>query len=330
MITRLAITPGEPAGIGPDTVIQIAQTQQQADLVVFADPELLLARADTLGLPLKILPYHHAQEKSVTPAGTLRVNSVPLKQNITPGKPDTRNAPYVLDTIKLAATSCLESICDGMVTGPVHKGIINQAGFVFSGHTEYLAQLTQSQHVVMMLATEGLRVALVTTHVPLKMVSSHITHELLEQTLRILHKDLKRYFCSNSPVIYVCGLNPHAGENGTMGTEEIDTIIPVIKKLRSENLNIFGPYSADTIFSDTNMRTADVFLAMYHDQGLPILKYKGFNNAVNITLGLNIIRTSVDHGTAFDLAGSGKTDCHSLQLAIDTAINMHKINLVTT
>lgn len=322
MITRLAITPGDPAGIGPDIVIAIAQQQQSADLVVFADPELLLQRADQLNLALDIIPYDKTQAATILPARSLRVFPVPLKAPVTAGQPDRRNAPYVLDAINLATTACLDQYCDGLVTGPVHKGLINQAGFLFTGHTEYLAERTHSSRVVMMLATQGLRVALATTHLPLKDVSAAITPEILEQTIAVLHSELQRYFCSAPPVILVCGLNPHAGDHGALGSEEIDTIIPVLDKLRSQQINVLGPYPADTIFSPENMAKADIFLAMYHDQGLPILKYKGFSNAINVTLGLNIIRTSVDHGTAFELAGTGKATCHSLELAIATAIEM--------
>jgi 4-hydroxythreonine-4-phosphate dehydrogenase len=322
MIARLAITPGDPAGIGPDIVIKTARQPQAADLVVFADPELLLARADTLKLPLHIVRYDPGQQPALLPANTLRVCSVTLKTPAVAGHPDKGNAAYVLETIDLATTACLEQHCDGLVTGPVHKGLMNEAGFMFTGHTEYLADYTHSDHVVMMLATEGLRVALATTHLPLKAVSAAITADSLEKTIGILHRDLQRYFCPEAPVIFVCGLNPHAGDQGALGDEEINIIIPVLNKLRAQQVNVLGPYPADTIFSPDNLARADVFLAMYHDQGLPVLKYKGFSNAINVTLGLNIIRTSVDHGTAFNLAGTGKVDTHSLALAITTAINM--------
>jgi len=322
MISRLAITPGDPAGIGPDVVIKLIQQPQSADLVIFADADLLLSRARQLNLPLEIIPYDPKQKPSILPASTLRVCHVALAVAATAGKPDKHNASYVLETIRLAAAACLNQTCDGLVTGPVHKGLIHEAGFFFTGHTEYLAEYTHSPDVVMLLATEGLRVALVTTHLPLKAVPAAITPELLEKTIRVLHNDMQRYFCNKAPVIFVCGLNPHAGDNGALGNEETDIIIPVLDKLRAQQMNVLGPYSADTIFSPDNLSRADVFLAMYHDQGLPVLKYKGFSNAINVTLGLNIIRTSVDHGTAFDLAGTGKASSHSLELAVETARQM--------
>jgi 4-hydroxythreonine-4-phosphate dehydrogenase len=322
MTLRLAITPGEPAGIGPDIVIQLVQTPQRADLIAFANAELLQQRADELKIQLKIVPYCPDDQPALLPPGSLRVNSVPLSHHVTAGSPDKKNSSYVIETLNQATDACLNHQCDGLVTGPVNKGLLNAAGFSFSGHTEYLAERTRSDHVVMMLATEGLRVSLVTTHLPLKEVPQAITAKLLEKTLRVLHTDMQRYFCNQAPVIFVCGLNPHAGDQGALGMEEIHTIIPVIKKLREQNMEVYGPFSADTVFSAANMAKADVFLAMYHDQGLPILKYKGFNSAINVTLGLNIVRTSVDHGTAFELAGTSKADYHSLQLAIATAIQM--------
>jgi len=325
MIPRLAITPGEPAGIGPDIVIQLAETPQAADLVVFADPELLQSRAEELKIRLQVIPFDPDQKPSLLPVNTLRVCPTPLQAPAIAGKPDKCNAAYVLQTLDHAIKACLELQCDGLVTGPVHKGLIHQAGFPFTGHTEYLAKHTRSEQVVMMLATEGLRVALATTHIPLKAVSAAITPELLEKTIQVLHRDLQKYFCDKAPVIFVCGLNPHAGDQGALGTEEIDIIIPALEKLRAQQINIVGPLSADTIFSPGYLAQADVFLAMYHDQGLPILKYKGFGNAVNVTLGLNIIRTSVDHGTAFELAATGRADSQSLQLAVDTAIKMVRL-----
>jgi 4-hydroxythreonine-4-phosphate dehydrogenase len=329
MTLRLAITPGEPAGIGPDIVIRLVQTPQRADLVAFANAELLQQRADQLKTALTIVQYAPDEKPALLPPGSLRVCSVPLSHHVTAGQPDKKNSPYVIETLNQATDACLNHHCDGLVTGPVNKGLLNAAGFHFSGHTEYLAERTRSDHVVMMLATEGLRVALATTHLPLKAVPDAITAGLLEKTLRVLHTDLQRYFCERSPVIFVCGLNPHAGDQGALGTEEIKTIIPVINKLREQNMEVYGPFSADTLFSAANMAKADVFLAMYHDQGLPILKYKGFNHAINVTLGLNIVRTSVDHGTAFELAGTGKADHHSLQLAVDTAIQMVEMRKTT-
>lgn len=318
---RLAVTPGEPSGIGPDLLIQLVQKPQNFELVAYADPGLLKQRADLLGLPLSL---HTVTSNSPQPlnAGELAVRPIAVKAPVTTGILNPANASYVLETLSTALADCQTNDCQAMITGPVHKGVINDAGISFSGHTEFLAEKTQTPKVVMMLATEGLRVALATTHLPLCEVPNAITTELLEQVIAILHYDLKQKFGITDPRILVCGLNPHAGENGHMGTEEVQIIEPCLHKLRSQGFNLQGPLPADTLFTPKYLDNCDAVLAMYHDQGLPVLKYKGFGAAVNITLGLPIIRTSVDHGTALDLAGTGKADTGSLKTAIRYAADM--------
>jgi 4-hydroxythreonine-4-phosphate dehydrogenase len=317
---RLAITPGEPSGIGPDLLIQLVQKPQDFELVAYADPELLDQRAAQLGLPLTLRTVT-SKPQQLRP-GELAIHPVSLRTQTIPGSLDTANAPYVLETLGKALADCQTNDCQAMITGPVHKGIINDAGIPFSGHTEFLAEKTQTPKVVMMLATEGLRVALATTHLPLCEVPQAITTELLEQVITILHRDLKQKFGITAPHILVSGLNPHAGENGHMGTEEIQIIEPCLAKLRAQGFNLQGPLPADTLFTPKYLNDCDAVLTMYHDQGLPVLKYKGFGAAVNITLGLPIIRTSVDHGTALDLAGTGKADSGSLRTAIRYAADM--------
>lgn len=313
----LALTPGEPAGIGPDLVVQIAQRQWSWPLVAVADPKLLEARAEQLGLPLRILPY---QEGTVPAAGagTLYVASIDLSEPAVPGQLDPRNAGYVLKTLRHAAQGCLDGRYAALVTGPVHKGVINDAGIPFSGHTEFLAEITGG-HPVMMLACPGLRVALATTHLPLREVPDAITPQVLEKVIRALHHDLVRRFGIDRPNILVCGLNPHAGEGGHLGREEIEIIEPTLARLRAEGIRLSPPLPADTLFTPRHLEQADAVLAMYHDQGLPVLKHLGFGQAVNITLGLPIIRTSVDHGTALELAGTGRADAGSLVAAIEQA-----------
>lgn len=321
-ILRLALTPGEPAGIGPDLVIQLAQLDQPAELVAFADPELLQQRAQLLGLPVEIEIFDPQRPATTNQAGKLKVMPVSLKQAAKPGKLNPANADYVLETLRLATHACQDSTFDALVTAPVNKGIINAAGIKFSGHTEFLAELTSTKQVVMMLATKGLRVALATTHLPLRQVCDAITEALLEKVIRVLHQDLSSKFGVNQPNIYVCGLNPHAGEDGHLGCEDENIVKPVLNKLNNEGFNLIGPLPADTLFIPKYLDHADAVLAMYHDQGLPVLKHMGFGNAVNITLGLPIIRTSVDHGTALELAGTGKADTGSLKAAIECAIEM--------
>ena len=324
-LPRLVITAGESAGIGPDLCLMMAANQsglaKPVQLVVAADPELLAQRAQTLGLTVELKTFH---PDSYEPAGPnqLLVTPVSMAAPAEPGVLNPANSQYVLDTLTLAVDGCSDGLFDGMVTGPVNKEIINDAGVPFSGHTEFLAERTGTQKVVMMLATEGLRVALATTHLPLAKVPAAITQDSLEQVIRILDHDLKNKFGIASPRVLVCGLNPHAGEGGHLGMEEIETIIPVLEKLRSEGLNLTGPLPADTLFNPSNLETTDAVLVMYHDQGLPVLKYKGFGHGVNITLGLPIIRTSVDHGTALDRAGTGQISLGSLYTAIHSALEM--------
>jgi 4-hydroxythreonine-4-phosphate dehydrogenase len=319
---RLALTPGEPAGIGPDLCILLAQQAQPQELVVIADPALLQARAAELDLPLVILPFDADQSPAPTGAGQLRVLPVALRAPVRSGRLDPANAAYVLETLDLAIAGCRDGCFAALVTGPVHKGIINDAGIPFSGHTEYLAEQTGAAQVVMMLAAPGLRVALATTHLPLRAVADAITGEGLQQVLRVLHRDLRDRFGIAAPRILVCGLNPHAGEAGHLGREEIEVIAPALEALRAEGLQLYGPLPADTLFTPRYLDHADAVLAMYHDQGLPVLKHHGFGQAVNITLGLPMVRTSVDHGTALELAGSGRVELGSLQAAIATALQM--------
>jgi len=317
----LALTPGEPAGIGPDLTITLAQTQQSIPIVAIADAELLESRAKILGLPLTLISTQGQIPKEPAPAGHLYIDEVKLKVPSQTGQLNKSNAPYVLETIKKATLGCMQKQYSALVTGPVHKGIINDAGISFTGHTEFLAELTQS-YPVMMLACPGLRVALVTTHLPISQVSEAITEETLTTVTTLLHQDLMNKFHINNPRILVCGLNPHAGEDGHLGMEEIEIITPTLNKLRKQGMDLIGPLPADTLFNEKHLETADAVLAMYHDQGLPVLKYKGFGEAVNITLGLPVIRTSVDHGTALDLAGTGKANIGSLNSAITAAIEM--------
>lgn len=319
---RIAITPGEPAGIGPDLVVQVAQQAQSIERVVIADPDLLTQRAELLGLPLQLKTFDPLSLAKPSGAGELTVLPVQLRAPCQPGTLNPANAAYVLETLSSAVVGCVRNDFAAMVTAPVHKAVINEAGIPFSGHTEFLAQATGTQQVVMMLATEGLRVALVTTHIPLNQVSKAISKDSVASVLRILNTDLQRWFGLPSPRITVLGLNPHAGEGGHMGREEIYEIIPCLEQLRAEGMQLIGPLPADTAFTEKHLAECDAVLAMYHDQGLPVLKYKGFGRAVNITLGLPIIRTSVDHGTALDLAGTGKADVGSLQTALEYAERM--------
>lgn len=323
-ISRLAITPGEPSGIGPDLCIQIAQSGHPDELVVIADPELLRKRASLLQLPLSIEQFDPQLPASPTPARTLKVIPVELKVDAIPGELNKANAEYVLKTLSIATLGCLDGTFSALITAPVHKGIINEAGIPFSGHTEFLEALTETKKVVMMLATQGLRVALATTHLPLRDIADAITPELLSEVIHVLNDDLKTSFGIAKPKILVTGLNPHAGEGGHLGMEEIETIEPTLSELRSQGIDLEGPLPADTLFTEKYLQTADAVLAMYHDQGLPVLKYKGFGKAVNITLGMPIIRTSVDHGTALDLAGTGHADSGSLLTAIDYAGEMSR------
>ncbi|MCV6587951.1 MAG: 4-hydroxythreonine-4-phosphate dehydrogenase PdxA [Marinobacterium sp.] len=321
-VQRLAITAGEPAGIGPDLCIQIAQQAHDQQLVVIADPDLLRTRAAQLNLPLTIEQFDACEPARPTPARALTVFPVNLRAPAKAGELASENAQYVLDTLTIACQGCMDGTFDAMVTAPVHKGVINDAGIPFSGHTEFLEQLTHTDKVVMMLATEGLRVALVTTHLPLRDIADAITPALLDQVIGTLGSALQQDFGLPEPRILVAGLNPHAGESGHLGKEEIETIEPVLSRWRQQGLNLIGPLPADTLFNERYLQDADAVLAMYHDQGLPVLKYKGFGRAVNITLGMPIIRTSVDHGTALDLAGTGNADHGSLLTALEYAATM--------
>jgi 4-hydroxythreonine-4-phosphate dehydrogenase len=320
-LPRIALTPGEPAGIGPDLCLQIAQNDLPCETVVIASEELLRERAERLGISIKLNRFDGTSAPAPHRRGELSVLPVNLSVPAPCGRLNPANSRYVLKTLNKAVKGCMESIFDAMVTGPVHKGIINDAGHSFTGHTEYIAAITGGLPV-MMLATPGLRVALATTHLPLMAVSQAITRSRLRQILSVLERDLRSRFGINRPKILVCGLNPHAGENGHLGTEEIEVIEPVLVNLRLQGMHLVGPLPADTLFTPKYLADADAVLAMYHDQGLPVLKHMGFGHAVNITLGLPIIRTSVDHGTALDLAGTGKADTGSLLYALQNAVQM--------
>jgi 4-hydroxythreonine-4-phosphate dehydrogenase len=321
MAGRLVLTPGDPGGIGPDLCIALSARPEARSLAIAGDPELLKDRAERLRVPLKIIEMPDPRTWPEIPANALRVWPVAKAPSHTPGLLTPDNAGYVLQTLDAAVRGCLEGSFDAMVTAPVSKAVINESGRTFSGHTEYIASLTGG-HPVMLLSTPSLRVALATTHLPLAEVPSAIHAEGLEEILRILRGDLIRRFGFSDPHILVAGLNPHAGESGHLGQEEIHVIIPVLEMLRREGFRLTGPMPADTLFLPQHLETADAVLAMYHDQGLPVLKYQGFGQAVNITLGLPIIRTSVDHGTATDLAGTGKADAGSLLAAIAAAMDL--------
>ena len=325
----LALTAGEPAGIGPELCLQLAQETRQPGIVVVASQALLEARAAQLGMAVTLRPWRPG-ENAVTAAGELSVCHVDGLTSTAAGQLDPGNSPYVVETLRVAAQGCLNGVFDGMVTAPVHKGVINDAGIAFSGHTEYLQALCGVERVVMMLATEELRVALVTTHLPLRDVADAITPQRLTQVTRILNQDLQTYFGLAQPRILVAGLNPHAGEGGHLGREELEVIEPTLDQLRSEGIQLTGPLPADTLFTPHWLDHADAVLAMYHDQGLPVLKFQGFGRAVNITLGLPIVRTSVDHGTALDLAGTGKADSGSLHTAIKVGEQMARYRRLAT
>jgi len=337
----IALTPGEPAGIGPDLAVKLIQSKLAQDLkcrlVLVADPDLLFQRASRLGINVD-LPNWSSDTNA--PVSVLPVRTATA---VTPGVLDKNNSPYVIDTLKRSIDGCKNDTFDALVTGPVHKGIINEAGTPFSGHTEFMAELCGGLNVVMMLVTEttstslrvdrsrrrasrdtnaSLRVALVTTHLPLADVSAAITQDRLEQSLLILERELRIRFGIEKPRILVCGLNPHAGESGYLGREEINTISPVIQRLGNLGLNLTGPLPADTVFTPPILKKADAVLVMYHDQGLPVFKHIGFGRAVNITLGLPFIRTSVDHGTALERAGTGEIDSGSLNAAIRLAYEL--------
>jgi 4-hydroxythreonine-4-phosphate dehydrogenase len=332
LIPRIALTSGEPAGIGPELCLAIAREKLDCELVCIGDRSLLAARASTLKLPVSLVDYDAgtrgrtgaADSSAPAPHSPDRLNvlHVPLAVPSVPGKLDPANGRYVLDLIDRAIDGAVAGEFDAIVTAPVQKSVINDAGIPFTGHTEYLAERTRAPLPVMMLATEDLRVALATTHLPLKDVSAAITVESLCQVLTILDHDLRQWWGLKSPRIAVCGLNPHAGESGHLGSEEINVIGPAIARMRERGVNLTGPVPADTAFVPARLAECDAVLAMYHDQGLPVIKHSGFDRAVNVTLGLPILRTSVDHGTALDLAGTGKADHRSLAAAIRLALSI--------
>ena len=318
-LPTLALTAGEPAGIGPDLCIALSHQELPCRLSVLGDIDVLRARAAQLDVHVNFIttetiPAHQP--------GSLHVRHLPVAALVTPGVLDARNSAHVLALLDAALAGCMDGTYHAVVTAPVHKGIINDAGFAFTGHTEYLADHSGTQKVVMMLAGGGLRVALATTHLPLREVADAITPELLTEVIRILHDDLQNKFGIALPRILVAGLNPHAGESGHLGREELDIIEPTLDRLRAQGLNLVGPLPADTLFSRIRHDPCDAVLAMYHDQGLPVLKYASFGAGVNITLGLPFIRTSVDHGTALDLAGTGRAEVGSLLMAIEVAMDM--------
>jgi 4-hydroxythreonine-4-phosphate dehydrogenase len=321
-VPRIVITSGEPAGIGPDACVSLAQTGWEADLVVAADMTLLSSTADSLGLPLLLESYDPSRPARTHRAGTLSVMHISTAVPVIAGKPDAANSAYVIEMLDRACDGCSNGEFAAMVTAPVQKSALMDAGYAFSGHTEYLAARTRSALPVMMLLDDTLRVALVTTHLALADVPKAITKERLRATLRIVNMDVERHFNLAAPRIAVLGLNPHAGESGHLGREEIDVINPVIAELRAEGLDLQGPVPADTAFTPSFLKGVDVIVAMYHDQGLPVIKHVGFGTAVNMTLGLPILRTSVDHGTALSLARTGKADTGSLRAALALAIDL--------
>ena len=320
-VPRIAITPGEPAGCGPDLIIKLAENPFPAELVIISDPNLLQQRATMLGADVQISLFDPSKPAIRQQQNQLSVLPVTLSESVTAGKLDHKNAEFVLQTLNLACDGCMNNTFAAMTTGPVQKSIINDAGIAFSGHTEYLAARCNHAYPVMLLANQRCKVALVTTHLPLSKVSDVIDQNMLIQTIEIVEHDLRNRFGLSRPKILVCGLNPHAGESGHMGQEEITIINPVIEKL-SANMDIIGPLPADTVFTPQWLDQGDVVVSMFHDQGLPALKALGFGETINITLGLPIIRTSVDHGTALDLAGSGRANPGSLKAAIDLAIEL--------
>ncbi len=321
-VKRLLITPGEPAGIGADITLQLAEQDIAAELVVIADPELLLARAQQLKISIELLSCDLQQAPEKNRSGTLKIIPQKLHAPVVAGKLDKKNAAYVMETLRIAAEIASQNKAHGIVTGPVQKSIMNDAGIAFSGHTEFFADYCHVPQTVMLFVVDQLKVALATTHLPLAKVSAAINKNKLQTALTILRNELIKKFHINDPRILVCGLNPHAGENGHLGREEIDVITPALNELRAQQFQLIGPLPADTIFTPAILQQADVVLAMYHDQALPLVKYLGFGHAVNVTLGLPFIRTSVDHGTALDMAGTGKADAGSLLAAVKLAVEL--------
>ena len=313
---KIAISVGEPAGIGPDILIQTVQKQRKDLLIAYADPDLIAERARLLKLPLKLTD---PESKDAFSPGTLSIVPHKLALPCRPGMLNPENSEYVLKCLNAAMDSCVKNETEALVTAPIQKSVIRDANIKFTGHTEYLANKLGTSNQVMMLASDHLRVALVTTHIPLNKVSNSITKEKLIRTIKILNTDLINKFQISKPKILVCGLNPHAGESGYLGTEETKIITPTLRELSTLGIDVVGPLSADTIFNEVNIKQADAFVAMYHDQGLPVIKSLNFGEITNITLGLPIIRTSVDHGTALDLAGTGKSIYKSFEKAVHLA-----------
>ena len=313
---KIAISVGEPAGIGPDILIQTVQKQRKDLLIAYADPDLIAERARLLKLPLKLTD---PESKDAYSPGTLSIVPHKLAVPCRPGMLNPENSEYVLKCLNAAMNSCVKNETEALVTAPIQKSVIRDANIKFTGHTEYLANKLGTSNQVMMLASDHLRVALVTTHIPLNKVSNSITKEKLIRTIKILNTDLINKFQISKPKILVCGLNPHAGESGYLGTEETKIITPTLRELSTLGIDVVGPLSADTIFNEVNIKQADAFVAMYHDQGLPVIKSLNFGEITNITLGLPIIRTSVDHGTALDLAGTGKSIYKSFEKAVHLA-----------
>jgi 4-hydroxythreonine-4-phosphate dehydrogenase len=324
-LPRILLTTGEPAGIGPDIVVSCAQQIVGAELIVVGDPTLLQARAQLLNLPLTLTPINFNNPSAQNAPGEIKIIPASLNVPCTPGKLAVGNAGYVIHCLETAANLALSHKVDAIVTGPVHKSIMNDAGIAFSGHTEFLAEYCKAKQVIMLFVVDELKVAIATTHIPLAQVSAAITQESLCAQLQLLHDELKIKFNLEAPRILICGLNPHAGEAGHLGREEIETITPALETLRAKNLNLIGPLPADTIFTKQVLAQGDAVFAMYHDQALPVVKYLGFDRAVNVTLGLPIIRTSVDHGTALDIAGTGKENIGSLMAAVNLAIHLASI-----
>ena len=320
---RIALSSGEPAGIGPDLCLALAQQERDCALICLADAELLAERARALGLTCRLQPYQSGEAVCAAPQ-TLCVAHEALAEPCTPGQLDVRNAPYVLQLISRATDGCLSGDFAAMVTAPVQKSIIIESGVAFTGHTEFIAARCGAPLPVMLLVCGSLRVALATTHLPLREVSAALQPDRLLRLLQIVHHDLRRYFAIAAPRLGVCGLNPHAGEGGHLGDEEQRVIAPAIARAQAQGINALGPFAADTVFLPRHLERFDVIVAMYHDQGLPVLKHAGFGEAVNVTLGLPIVRTSVDHGTALDLAGSGRAEAGSLKAALELAVQMAK------
>lgn len=322
---RVVVTTGEPSGIGPDVLIGACHRDWPTQLVTIADSQLLQLRAQQLGTSIDIRPFDASAPIEKHRPGSIEIIELPLRYPTQCGQLEVGNAGWVIESLKLAAAGCMNGTFSAVATAPVHKGIINDSGLAFSGHTEFFADYAAVSKVVMMLASPTLRVALATTHLPLREVPDAITKDLLREVLLILVAELKSKFGIDRPEILVAGLNPHAGEMGHLGNEEIDIIQPVIDEFDSEQANIIGPLPADTLFTQNHLKTADAVLAMYHDQGLPVLKSQGFGETVNITLGLPFIRTSVDHGTALSLAGTGKAKDSSLIAAIQQAFTLAQL-----